>query len=119
MGAQGSLALGATKAMMEPEVPEDAPARKAMMGAKENLDLVARLVHRDSMVLQENKAHVASLVPSVLLDQEVLSGQEDTLALLGALAPRENLDLGDLAASKATRATEGIKASMEVAVILV
>jgi hypothetical protein len=37
----------------------------------------------------------------------------------GALAPRENLDLGDLVASKATRATEGIKASMEVAVILV
>jgi hypothetical protein len=37
----------------------------------------------------------------------------------GALAPRENLDFGDLVASKATRATEGKEASMEVAVILV
>lgn len=105
--------------MMEPEVPEDAPARKAMMGAKENLDLVARLVHRDSMVLQESKAHVAPLVPSVLLDQEVLSAQEDTLVHLGAQAPKENLDLGDLVASKATRATEGKEALVEVAVILV
>lgn len=119
MGAQGSLALGATKAMMDPEVPEDAPARKATMGAKENLDLVALLVLRDSTVRQENKAHVASLVPSVLVGQEGFSAQEGTLALLGAQAPRDNLDFRDLVASKATRAAEGTKASMEVAVIQV
>jgi hypothetical protein len=37
----------------------------------------------------------------------------------GAQAPRDNLDFRDLVASKATRAAEGTKASMEVAAILV
>jgi hypothetical protein len=36
-----------------------------------------------------------------------------------AQVPKENMDFRDLVASKATRATEGIKAPMEIAVILV
>ncbi len=55
------------------------------MGAKENLDLVALSVRLDSTVRQENKAHVASLVPPVLRGQEVLSAQEGTLALQASL----------------------------------